>query len=218
MDKGVLPEDGPARVGSIALSAGQRVYAEEGQLVAWVTNEPMTDAGGAWAELSAVQATTGLVPVTLARPQRTVAADLAFSWDDFGFWFPADVSLLETMSAGAVLATGWNVSDDWEYESEYLVQARAPFGRDFPGLAPAMYTPLPADVLDAAVMAQPPAHLGLVAASRSADVPAVVGWSVFGVDGPGPGARSLQISTVLRSWETRYGARPLRMGDRKSVV
>lgn len=214
MDKGLLPEDGAARVGSVTLPAGQRVYAEEGQLVAWVTDEPMTDAGGVWAELSEAQAVTGLVPITLAPSRLSGGAGSAFSWDDFGFWFPADVSLLQTMSADDVLAAGWYVSrDDWEDESEYLVQARAPFGREFPGLAPAGDTPLPASVLDLAVTVQSTAHLGLVAASRPADVPAVVGWSVFGVDSPGPGARSLEVSTVLRSWETRYGARPLRMGN-----
>ena len=44
-------------------------------------------------------------------------------------------------------------------------------------------------------------------------MPAAVGWSVFGTDRPGsPQARSLEISAVLRSWETRFGARPLRIG------
>ncbi len=209
-----LPADGPARVGSIVLPAGQRVHAEEGELVAWVTSEPMTDAGGVWPELSRTHAETGLVPITPAPPQRADVAGSGFGWDDFGFWFPAEVSLLETMSAATVLAAGWHVSgDDWEQESEYLVQARAPFGKEFPGLAPAGDTPLPARLLDLAVSVQPPAHLGLVAARRPADVPAIVGWSVFGVDEPGPGARSLEISTVLRSWETRYGARPLRIGN-----
>jgi len=66
------------------------------------------------------------------------------------------------------------------------------------------------------------AHLGLVSASRAADVPAVVGWSVFGIDSISsnadpyepylPGARSLLIGSVLRSWEERFGARLLRIG------
>jgi hypothetical protein len=53
MDKGILPENGTALVGPVALPAGQRVYTTEGgeQLVAWVTSEPMADAGSAWWEL-----------------------------------------------------------------------------------------------------------------------------------------------------------------------
>ena len=72
---------------------------------------------------------------------------------------------------------------------------------------------MPAAILEQAAAKEPPAHLGLVAADRPADVPAVVGWSVFGINETGPGSRSLQISAVLRSWEARYGARPLRIGN-----
>ena len=53
-------------------------------------------------------------------------------------------------------------------------------------------------------------------------MPAIVGWSVFGTNfvspDPGsfefylPGARSLMIGAVLRSWEERFGARLLRIG------
>jgi hypothetical protein len=214
VDKGVLPEDGAARVGSVALPPGQRVYAEKGELVAWVTAEPVADAGGVWSELSGAHAETGLVPITLTPPRRPDVPGTGLVGEDFGFWFPADVSLLERMSADTVLAARWHVSDgDWEEESDYLVAARAPFGQEFPGLAPAGDARLSAAVLELAVAVEPSAHLGLVAARRPADVPAVAGWSVFGVDFPGPGVRSLQISAVLRSWETRYGARPLRIGN-----
>ena len=214
MDKGILPENGTAQVGSVALPVGQRVYAEKGELVAWVTAEPLPDAGAIWSQLSEAHAETGLIPITLAPPQRADVAATGVCGEDFGFWFPTDVSALERTSAETVLAAGWYVSaGEWEDESDYLVPARAPFGQDFPGLAPAGDTRLPATVLELEVAMQPPAHLGLVAARRPADLPAVVGWSVFGVDEPGPGARSLQVSAVLRSWATRYGARPLRIGN-----
>jgi hypothetical protein len=220
MDNGILPEDGTALIGSVALPAGQRVYTEEGdeRLVAWVTSEPMADAGSAWWELSQARAETGLVPVTLASRERIDrdGYDSRLSWDDFGFWHPEDVGLLDGMSAEAVLATYWPGADNWGWDPEaepYLAERVAPFGREFPGLAPPGDARLPADVLRRAVAEQPPAHLGLVAAGRPADVPTVVGWSVFGVNESGPGSRSLQISAVLRSWETRFGARPLRIGD-----
>jgi hypothetical protein len=92
MDNGILPEDGAALVGSVALPAGQRVYAEERgkQLVAWVTSEPMADAGSAWWLLSGAQAETGLIPVTLAPPIRGDWNSSRLWWDDFGFWCPED--------------------------------------------------------------------------------------------------------------------------------
>lgn len=218
MDNGILPEDGTAQIGSVALPVGQRVYAEERgeQLVVWITSEPMADAGSAWWELSQARAETGLVPVTLAPPSRIDwdGYDSRLWWDDFGFWCPEDVGMLDGMSAEAVLAACWPGADDamWQHGRVRISQTVAPFGRGFPGLAPPGDSRLPADVLRRAVAGQPPAHLGLVAAGRPADVPAVVGWSVFGVNESGPGSRSLQISAVLRSWETRFGARLLRIG------
>jgi hypothetical protein len=117
------------------------------------------------------------------------------------------------MDAETVLAARWNGEEGWDpWSRAYLERFRAPFGRDFPGLAPAGEARLPTAVLARAAAAEPPAHLALVAARRSADVPTVVGWSVFGTNEPGPGSRSLQISAVLRSWETRFGARVLRIG------
>lgn len=91
----------------------------------------------------------------------------------------------------------------------------APFGRDWPGLAP----PGPpgadpgagADVLARELIrdgwfARP--RLALVPARRGADVPAALGWS-------GPVNRepdTARVSAVLRSWEDRYGVRLLALG------
>jgi hypothetical protein len=72
--------------------------------------------------------------------------------------------------------------------------------------------PLPAAELQQAVAALPSGYVGLVATSRPADVPAAVGWSTFGSDDAGPDARALTITAVLRSWETRFGARLLQLG------
>jgi SAM-dependent methyltransferase len=60
-----LPEDGPTQVGSVALPTGERVDADEGGLVAWVTSQPLADAGRVWLTLAEAHAETGLVPVTL---------------------------------------------------------------------------------------------------------------------------------------------------------
>lgn len=117
------------------------------------------------------------------------------------------------MSAGDMIATAW---DRWIGSTR--ARYTAPFGRRFPGLAPAETTNLPAAELQRVAATLAPAHLGLVAARRPADVPATVGWSVFGVDELGPGARSLEISAVLRSWESRFGARLLRIGADATLV
>lgn len=129
---------------------------------------------------------------------------------DFGFYHPSDISLVDQMSAAAILADGWNDGDN----DPYLTEQRAPSNAQFPGLAHAESVRLPFARLEQAATDLPPAHLGLVAARRPADAPAVVGWSVFGVDWPGgPEARSLEIGAVLRSWETRFGARLLQIGS-----
>jgi hypothetical protein len=132
--------------------------------------------------------------------------------DTFGFFGTQDVSLLDSISAQAVLAQGWDMGEN--YLDPDLAEERAPFGAEFPGLSLAEQTRLPEAALRAAVTAEGPSFLGLVAAWRPADVPAVVGWSFGGHDEPfSPQARCLEIAAVLRSWEVRFGARPLRMGS-----
>jgi len=126
------------------------------------------------------------------------------------------------MSALDVLAAEWDSGRDAADAAGWARQV-APYGDRFPGLAPAEHEALPPEELRQAASAVPPAHLGLASASRPADVPAVVGWSVFGIDfiSPAarsfefslPGARSLIIGAVLRSWEERFGARLLRIGS-----
>lgn len=202
----ILPEDGPAQVGPVTLPPGRRQYSvDDGKLVAWVTVDKMPDAGRAWLALSAAYPATGLVPVLLQEDRPDQRPE---GWEpSFGFFRTADVTLLDRMSASDVLAAAW---DRWIGSTR--ARYAAPFGRQFPGLAPAETSGLPAADLQQTVAALPPAHLGLVLARRPADVPATVGWCVFGVDEFGPAARSLEISTVLRSWETRFGARLLRIG------
>lgn len=219
MAAGTLPEDGPSVIGPVAIPAGTRLYTvDDEKLAAWVTLEPMPDAGLAWLALSAAHAQTGLIPVLLQPdlPERRQPGQ----GPDFGFFHYADPALLAGMSTFDVLAAEWDAGRD----TADVRRARnvAPYGDRFPGLAPAEHVALPPDKLRQAVSALPAAHLGLVSASRPADVPAVVGWSVFGTDfNPPdpqsfdfylPGARSLVIGTVLRSWEERFGARLLRIG------
>jgi hypothetical protein len=215
----VFPEDGPATVASVQLPAGIRRYtADDEELAAWVTLEPMRNAGPTWLTLSAVSAETGLVPVLLQAAPSDPGEPGAEPF--FGFYHRADTSLLAGMSASEVLTAEWDAGLSRPGAARAL--DRAPYENGFPGLAAAERVSLPLADLRRAVAALPAAHLGLVSADRPADVPAVVGWSVFGIDFSSPdpqstefypaGARSLVIGAVLRSWEERYGARLLRLG------
>jgi len=199
----------------VPLPAGQRIYGwdeDSGDIespAAWVTSRPMADAGYAWLALSDAHPLTGLVPVLLSRADNMEG----ISGEAFMCSGPKDVGLIDSMSAAAVLAMGWDIDDEDDFNA-YMAQKRAPFGREFPGLAPPQQELLPMAELHHAVATEQSAFLALVAARRAADVPAAVGWTGFGVDAPGsPEARCLEVATVLRSWQARFGARPLRIGS-----
>jgi hypothetical protein len=200
-----LPEDGPAQVGPVPLPEGKRVTAGhgDGRPVAWATSEPVPDSGMAWAALSDLHIQTGLVPLLLAglddhgtRP-----------WDQNEFTGPADMAEVDQLSALGILAAQWDGRLPAEAEDQEAAERRAPFGRHFPGLAPAQASPLSQAQLRQAVAGLPAARLGLVAASRPADVPALIGWA-----GSGKFWNTLHVAAVLRSWEARFGARLLRVG------
>jgi hypothetical protein len=119
------------------------------------------------------------------------------------------------MDAASVLREMWNGTafegddEDWEEEEdEEMVAMRAPFSREFPGLAAAEGTSLSQEQIQDVLTSLRPARLGLVPASRPADVLPLIGWSGFapGTDG------TLSLAAVLRSWEDRFGARLLDVG------
>ncbi|WP_328790352.1 MULTISPECIES: DUF4253 domain-containing protein [unclassified Streptomyces] len=100
-------------------------------------------------------------------------------------------------------------------EGEELI---APFGRDWPGLAEggtasdgpggpdAVACGLADGLIASGVLPSP--RLALVPAARGADVPTAMGWC-------GPTNHETDtalISTVLRSWEDRFGARVVALG------
>jgi hypothetical protein len=212
-----LPEDGELRLGPLTLPAGKRIRGAggSGEPVAWVTLQPVPDPGRVWAALSAAHQETGLVPILLSGLGGD-AQDTRRPWDNGEFDAPADVTQLEGMDAAGVLREMWDSSayegddEDWdeEEEDEEMVAMRAPFSRQFPGLAPAEGTSLSQDVIQNALASLRPARLGLVPASRPADVLPLIGWSGFapGTDG------TLSLAAVLRSWEDRFGARLLDVG------
>ena len=210
MAEGSLPEDGELRLGSVTLPAGRRVLAEQGsgEPVAWATRQPVPDAGRVWSALSDAHQEAGLVPVLLGDDPGEDPEGLFF--DSF-FYSPSDVTGLDHLDAADVLKDSWDDAlpeDDGRWDGPHLAEARAPFSREFPGLAPGEDTRLSPDRLEAALGSLRPARVGLVAASRPADVLPLVGWS-----GPDWQQTTLPIAAVLRSWEARFGARLLKVGS-----
>src|SRR5262249_60396920 len=83
---------------------------------------------------------------------------------------------------------------------------RRPVSSQFPGLAPPGDTALRPDQLNRPLDSLGAARIGLVPASRSADVLPLIGWT------PSDQSDALPIAAVVRSWEERFGARLLEIG------
>ena len=97
----------------------------------------------------------------------------------------------------------------------------APFGLQFPGLAPPEHATLDPVWLAWALHGLGPdvdspeaVRIGLVRAVRPADVPAVLGWfPPVGAREAGSEAQDIiRLVAVLRSWEDRFGASLLQLG------
>lgn len=135
MAAGSLPEDGELRLGTVSLPAGQRVAraGDDGEAVAWITTGAVADAGRAWLALSDAHQQTGLVPMLLA-DSRVEETEGFFIDDD-----AASTADLDRMDAAGLLRNFWDEAlpdDEADGDGPRLVEARAPFSREFPGLAP----------------------------------------------------------------------------------
>jgi hypothetical protein len=131
---------------------------------------------------------------------------------------PGGAGVVGGLNAAALLGRGWDRSlpgpdagGPWFDEDEAAVtDLLAPYSGDFPGLSAPSGSQISAvERADAVASLTGQLRLGLVAASRPADVPAVIGWEGAESDGFSPAA----LSCVLRSWEDRFGARLVRLGS-----
>lgn len=202
MPMGELPAAGQLRLGSVALPAGRRIVSlRSGEPVAWATVQDVPDAGRVWAALCDARQQTGLVPFLLAGLDGT-----ARPWDSGELDFPADTAELDHMDAASVLAALWDgKTEDWEHVES--IGATAPFSRQFPGLAPASEQQLDPGQIRGVLSSLPAARIGLVPATRPADVLPLIGWTP---SDQSPDA--LPVAAILRSWEDRFGARLLEVG------
>ncbi len=192
MATGRLPDEGPVRLGPVALPAGKLVTGYPGMdHVAWVTRDPVPGSGRIWAALSDLHPRTGLVPILVDSPASKLRDPLDFLSET------EDPREADRLDAGTVLEDMWRDGLPDEVDPGWI-EIRAPFIREFPGLAPPEHTPLtPAErrhVLDV-LMAE--ACIGLVAAGRPADVLPVIGWGGL----VNRGASLLPLTAILRSWE-----------------
>jgi hypothetical protein len=231
MVKGRLPDEGPVRIGPVALPPGKLIMGNlPREPVAWATADPVPESGRIWAALSELHPQTGLVPVqldgmrldTLSPSDRQgLPGDALRPWDNGEFFRPQDPREADSVDVAAELGDRWRnwvpgtVSDCPEDRA-----ARGRFTLEWPGLAPPEHTPLtPAEqqrALDVVLPrirqahpATPAARIGLVPAGRPADVLAVIGWD--GMVNYGEEAL-LPLIAVLRSWEDRFGARLIDVG------
>jgi hypothetical protein len=106
-----------------------------------------------------------------------------------------------THDVSTVLGDWWAQVVPSDEGNDEALTSLAPFGRQFPGLAPATATnPNPIEMRGG--IEELSGRLGLVAVRRPADVLATVGWQ-----GPVNHYSDMgRLSAVLRSWEERFDA------------
>ncbi|MFI1564979.1 DUF4253 domain-containing protein [Streptomyces sp. NPDC020490] len=170
---------------------------------------------GNWARLAGPASRLGLLPVLVDVGDQVGGPD---QWE----LRPGKMSYPGDHDADEVLAGFWEdyVADasgveedgpDLEPTVEDLEETLAPFGPDWPGLAPERALSADPDVRAAEIADRlledgswfEDPRLALVPARRSADIPAALGW-------PGPLNHeddTAVLCAVLRSWEDRFGVR-----------
>lgn len=186
--------------GRFILRDGTERSAEEADeaddCVMWHSDEPVDDIVRWWGAAQERQDETGLRPVFVGWPDSGPA--------------PGASADADAIDGEDWLATSWEEYRQTRYKPRY---DPGPPYESWPGLAPApARIPDPEAAARRAVadtcprLPQGRQHLGLVAAARSADIPAVAGWP-----GSANHIRPAALSAVLRTWEDRFGARVLGM-------
>jgi hypothetical protein len=141
-----------------------------------VTADPVPDSGRIWAALSGLHPQTGLIPIQVdGRPGKLR--------DPLNLSETEDPREADGLDVGALLEETWRDGRPDEADPGWI-EMRAPFIWGFPGLAPPEHTPLtPAEREHALDVVTQEARIGLIAASRPADVLPVIGWG--GLDNRG---------------------------------
>ena len=207
MSAGVMPDDGPIRLGSVELPPGRRIFGfDDDAPRLWATSQPVPDAGPVWRELAGLSGDTGLVPIVLAFLD---GGHEGRPWDEDELGEPSDLASAGRLDAATVLAENWSgrLPEDEEEFDEDTAGEVAPFGLRFPDLAPDQKHSLTDAEVARALNLIGWARIGLVPASRAAEVLALMGHDTINRDSdPRP------LAAVLRSWEDRFSATLLEVG------
>ncbi|WNI17143.1 DUF4253 domain-containing protein [Actinacidiphila sp. ITFR-21] len=166
-------------------------------------------APGTWAELLAGRS-VGLLPVLIENDKAPGRKFTEWYLDPGQMSYPGDHDAEEYL---AEIWTAYTADEDWDEED--LAQVLAPYGVDWPGMAPAPAFDADPDAFAAEVTADlvssgrlDTPRAALVYARRSADIPAAMGWT-----GPVNHEDDMAVlSAVLRSWEDRFGLRVVALG------
>src|SRR5262245_3156323 len=193
MTAAVVPGDGPVRLGPVQLPVGRQLFGWNDAVPRlWVTSEPVPDVGRVWQTLADQHANTGLVPIMLAFLEGGHAGR---PWEEGEFEDGNDLASVDGVDAASVLAENWDlkvpVPDERDGEAAEMI---APFGWDFPGLARGQDQALSDRELERALGWFKSARIGLVPASRPADVLAAIGLNDVNRD-----ADPASLAAVLRS-------------------
>lgn len=169
----------------------------------WLSDEPAGP--DLWVRLHRAHPRSGLWPV-FADP---LDGNSRIPWAA-GEVRPQPVADIDGLEAGEVMAGLWGEwVEDGEGQSDF--RELEPFGRGWPGLAPAADGGQdPEAFADQYVRGHDDgtSRIMLVPAARSADVVTAVGWQ-----GPLNHTEDMaRLSSVLRSWEARFGARVIQLG------
>ena len=204
--RGVLPPESGGTVAGVALPAGI-LYAPEPEggsrgedPVVWASAAPVAKVAQVWSQLAASFPETGLWPFVID--------------DEYGFRgfddYLMDVPRGRHTEVLTILRRAWN--DQFAYDDEFPDENLAPFGRTFPGLAPATSGDRVTSIDQ--IVATLTGHLGIVGVNRPADILDAVGWmGAVNIDGD-----PLDMTTVLRSWERRFDAYVVGLGPDTLVL
>lgn len=167
----------------------------------WLSDGPVT--GELWSELAAEHRHSGLWPLLLD--------ETAQPWSS-GQVAPEPESDIDVYDPAAFMAEVWQdmIEPRLRYGDDF--EDLAPFGKYCPGPAPAgepMADPLVVAGWYAKQLGDGSTTLlGLVAAARSADALAVMGWQ----GALNHNQWTAPLASVVRGWEERFGVRLIRVG------
>jgi hypothetical protein len=185
-----------------------------GEPVYWASDRPLPDAPEHWARLRALHDHTGLWPLLLEYPDDALQ--------------PRDLAEVDAFDPETLLVQKWRafVRLREEVAANPPSMAEVPAGvvipedpgppfASWPGLAIPGHSARDPDVVAhrmvarevVADMVTAQAHIGLIPATRSADIPALMGWQ-----GSTNQIGASRLSAVLRSWQERFGVQVVGFG------